>query len=417
VGSAVAVLAALCLLAGCAAETTTITVTGTVEDTTTSVAVPILAAAIADPEAGFADAAEVAAPTSDAASVLGLGTTVGIASVAVREGDTVAAGQVVATVDAGTLRAELGVAKADQQAARAQVGVLAAAIDKTYDKANDVADAKKKVDDAISKVTSTQARLAKALKQLKATRPQLVAKLDAAELLLAHYPPSPPPGTPTPDQLRAAIAQLRAGIKKVDAGITQIQTAQPKLKDGLKKAHAACRRLNDASAKITDVRATLRDTKELAEIAASASGIPVEIARTQVALTELTAPVGGVVTSAAQVGDQLAAGASVVEIREDGPSTVTAWLSPAQATGVCTGDAARITGDWMPAGTSVEASLTRMGQAYTYPPSNVTTDEIHLTRALEVEFTTTSAHLPAGVPVDIAITACRPAANPRSTNG
>ncbi len=412
-----AALLPLCLVAGCTAGSSAITVTGTVEDSVTSVGVPILAAAVADPEAGFADAAQTPAPTSDAASVLGLGTTVRISSVKVREGDTVKAGQVVATVDVGTLRVQLDVAKADQLAVKAQVDVLGAAIDNTYDKAKDVADAKKKIDDAISTVITTQAKLDKALKQLKALRPQLVAKLTAAEQLLANYPPTPPPGTPTQDELKAAIAQLRAAIKKVDAGIEQIKTAQPKLKAGLQKAREGRRKLDDAGTKITDARGTLRDAQELARIAAEASGIPVEIARTQIALSELTAPVGGVVTSVAQVGDQLAAGASVVEIREDGPSTVAAWLSPAEAAQMCPGEAAKITGDWMPAGTWVDASLSRLGDTYTYPPSDKTTNEIHLTRALEVQFTATSAQLPPGVPVDVTITGCRPAANQNKTNG
>jgi hypothetical protein len=124
-----------------------------------------------------------------------------------------------------------------------------------------------------------------------------------------------------------------------------------------------------------------------------------------------------VVVSVAGLGDHLAAGASVVGIRPDGPSQVTAWLSPAQAAQVCRGDAARIRGDWMPAGAGVAASLTRLADSYQYPPTDVTTDEIHLTRALEVEFTATTEQLPAGVPVDITITGCNPAATADQTNG
>jgi multidrug resistance efflux pump len=413
----VAAAAAFALLTGCAATPATgIVVTGTVEVSTTVVAAPILAVAVANPTVGFPTTHE-APPTTDAASLLGLGQTVRIASVAVREGDHVTAGQVVATTDPGTLEAELAIVKADKQAAKAQVDVLAAAIEETWEKAQTVEENRDKVDDAIQKLTGLKGDLSKALRKLKAMRPQLVAKLREAEQLLANYPPVPPPGIPTPEQLKEAIAQLKAGIRKIDKGIRTIEAAQPKLKEGLAKARDGRRKLDDAAATITDVREQLTDARELAKIAAEASQIPVDLARAQVSLTELTAPVAGVVTSVAGVGDQLAAGASVVGIRPDGPSQVTAWLSPAQAAQVCRGDAARIRGDWMPAGAGVAASLTRLADSYQYPPTDVTTDEIHLTRALEVEFTATTEQLPAGVPVDITITGCNPAATADQTNG
>ena len=70
----------------------------------------------------------------------------------------------------------------------------------------------------------------------------------------------------------------------------------------------------------------------------------------------------------------------------------------------------------MAAGTAVAGSLTRLATRYDYPPSDVTTDEIHLTRALKVQVSATTEQLPAGVPVDITITGCHPAAH-EETNG
>jgi hypothetical protein len=96
---------------------------------------------------------------------------------------------------------------------------------------------------------------------------------------------------------------------------------------------------------------------------------------------------------------------------------VTAWLSPTQAEQVCLGDDAQLTGDWMPQGTAISAKLTRFAEAYTYPPTNVATDEIHLTTALEAEFTAADAQLPAGVPVDITIVGCRAGADELQPNG
>jgi multidrug efflux pump subunit AcrA (membrane-fusion protein) len=164
------------------------------------------------------------------------------------------------------------------------------------------------------------------------------------------------------------------------------------------------------------VRATLKDAKKLAEINADASGIPVRKARAQLDQATLKAPVAGVVTSAAHDGDLLAPGASAVTIRTSEPSQVSAWLSPAQAARSCSGDAVQLTGDWMPAGTSVPGSVTWLGTGYQYPPTDSTTDEIHLTRALQARISTQQAHLPAGVPVDISITGCHAAAT-TDTNG
>ncbi|MDR1768964.1 MAG: HlyD family secretion protein [Propionibacteriaceae bacterium] len=382
------------LLAGCGQGPSGVTVTGTVVDKTVAAAVPSLPAAAA----------------SSAAGALGLGSYALVETVSARVGDTVTAGQVVATLDGSTLEAAVASAKADQQAAKAQVDVLAAGIEATYDKAKDVADAKAKLNKAIKTLTKTRAKLVKAQKAAKQARPKLAKQLKQAQALLAKYPPVPVPGVPAKATVKAGIAKLKAAIKKLDTGLKTIKKALPKLDKGLKKARKALKKLNDAAAKVVDARASLRDAKQVAEIAAGASGLPVDVAKAQLALTDVTAPASGVVVAAAQAGDRLAAGASVVTIRADQPAKVTAWLSPAQAAQVCLGDSARISGDWMAPGESVDASLTRIADGYAYPPTDATTAEIHLTTALEVEFTA-SGQLPAGVPVDVSVNGCRAGAS------
>ena len=62
---------------------------------------------------------------------------------------------------------------------------------------------KQKVDDAIKKLTTMKGKVSKALKQLKTARSQLTAKLKETEHLLANYPPEPPPGMPTQEELKA----------------------------------------------------------------------------------------------------------------------------------------------------------------------------------------------------------------------
>lgn len=52
------------------------------------------------------------------------------------------------------------------------------------------------------------------------------------------------------------------------------------------------------------------------------------------------------------------------------------------------GDEASVAGDWGNAATP--ATLTRIAPAAEYPPTSVPTEEVHLTRAVGVEFTATA---------------------------
>lgn len=413
----------LCLvLAGCAAPAAGIEVTGTVDDLTAVVVVPSLAVPAVSLDAGFGTTSgphnpvtgRTATAASTVAASFGLGTRARLSDVVVREGDTVQAGQAVATTDTATHRAALAAAKADAAAAAAQVDVLAAAIDTTYDKEADVRDARDKVTDAIETIRDTRAKLLRTRKTLTRALPQLEAALAQVEAMISAYPPVPPPGYPSLAELQAKAAQLRAQRAKVKAGLKQIRQALPRLAAGLKKAKAGLARIDDGLADLGDARGTLRDLRELAQLQARSMTVPIDLVRTQLALAELTSPVAGVVVSVASAGDVLAPGATVVVVRETGPSTVTAWLSPAQLAGVCLGDPARITGDWM-AGEGLDATLTRIGTRADYPPTSVATDEVHLTRAVEVVLTA-SGQLPAGVPVQISLQGCRPAADANDPN-
>lgn len=414
--------AALALLAsGCAPAPSGIVVSGTVDDTLKTVTVPSLTVPAVNLDAGFTDltgaynpATGTTAPkTSSVGTTYDIGATVRIASVKVAQGDTVKAGQVVATVDTHALDAALASAKADAEASAANVGLISDAIDTTYDKEADVKDARQKVHDAIDKIHDGQAKLLKARKTIQQALPKLKAALAQVEQMIATYPPVPPPNYPTLEDLQASAKKLTAQIAQLTAGLKKINATLPQLAAGLKKAKAGLKKLDDAEAKITDARGTLRDQKKLLEILADTAPIQVDVVHAQVSLATLRSPVDGVVVSVAAAGDQLAPDATVVSIRETGPSTVTGWLSPAQLDQVCQGDSASVAGDWTT--TTTPAALTRIGTAAQYPPSTIATDEIHLTRAIEVQFTATR-QLPAGVPVEVTIQGCRPAADTNETN-
>lgn len=429
--------AAALALAGCASTPDAMVVAGNIEDRAEIVAAPILLM----PAVNLGTDSQQPGGTGDAsttASTYGLGSYVRIAEVAVTEGATVGVGQVVARADTAPLKAQLAVAKADAAASAAQVDVLAAAIDETYDREAELKDKVRDITDAIDQLTDTRAKLVKTRAQLKQKRPQLAAKLtqlraargQVREQLgevrrqlaaLEQQLPDHPELQPQVDQLKAVVAtlesnlaklnsgirQLSAGLSKIDSGLKQLNRNLPKLDNGLKQAKSGLKKLKDAEAKVKDARTQLRDLKELAEIAAETGGLPVLLAELQFALAELTSPVNGTVVSVAAVGDQLAPGATVATIRESAPSRVTAWLSPTQLASVCVGDSAQVLGDWM--STGVAATLTRIGDRADYPPTSVPTEEVHLTRAVEVEFTATE-QLPAGLPVEVTINSCRPPA-------
>ena len=363
----------LALLAGCAPEATTLEVTGTVGDEVSTVSVPPVTTTVA-----------------------------GVAAVKVAVGDTVAVGQVLARLDDSALQASLALAKADKAVAHAQVDRLAAAIDETEDAAVDLADKREEITDAIHTLTQTRHKLVKARAKLHRVRPRLVTQLYQALDLLANYPPVPVPGLPTQEELRKGIRKLKTGLHTIDAGLAKIRRGLPKLDAGLHKARNGLKKLDDVEADLADAQGTLDDLNELAVIAAEASQVPVDLVRIQLDLLGLRSPVNGVVVQVADLGAQLAPGATIATIREDAPSTVTAWLSPTQLGSVCLGTPARITTD---SGTTADATLTRIGTSAEYPPTSVPTDEVHLTRAVEVEFTA-ATQLPAGIGVDLSIDPC-----------
>lgn len=394
-------------LSGCSSTTGPIHATGTVTDQAQTVTVPVLNAPAVNLDAGFPAPAPTA-ETSDqrgpsiTGDTFGLGDTWQIATVLVAEGDSVQAGQPVASLEATGLQLNVTAAKADAEVAAAQVKVLTAAIDDTYDKAALVATNRDKVRSALSQLSATQADLAKKKTQLLATRSELGTQLDQVETALKN------PMLPAPQraQLTAARTKLRTAIATIDAGLTTIGQTEPKLADGLKKARSGLATLDSASATITDARSQLRGLRNLARIAEDTAQIGVDLAKVQRAQAVLTAPIAGVVVTTASAGDRLAAGATVATVRPVNASKVTAWLPPQDAASLCVGDAATITGDWMAPGHSALARLDWIAASAEYPPTSTTTDDVHLLRAVEVQLSS-DADLPAGVGVDITITGCR----------
>ena len=416
--AAVAAVTVAVVLAGCTATPSALVVSGTVEDRVESVAVPAVSVPAVNLDAGFTTltgtrnpvTGRTSASLSTVGTTYGVGTVVRLAQVEVAVGDVVTTGQNLGRIDTSSLLAQLAAAQADAAVAAAQVDLLGDAIATTYDKQADIDDAKAKVRDAINKIHDGRSKLLKARVTIRKNLPLARHGLAAVEQAIAQLPP----GVPVPEELLQQRKKLIAAITAMTSGLRKIDRTLHTLAAGLKKATSGLRKLEDATAKITDARGSLRDLKELAALQAKALTVPAELARVQVTFAELTAPVDGVVVSVATAGSVLAPGATAVTIRESRPSTVTAWLAPSELARVCAGDAASVVGDWM-TGDGVPATMTRVGTSSDYPPTSVATNEVHLTRAVEVEFTATE-ELPPGVPVELHINSCHSAAGISDTD-
>lgn len=417
------------LLAGCAGDPD-LRVQATVADEVDVIAVPALALATVDLDAGFATVGDQPAAglgRSATAASLGLGSFVGVTAISVREGDQVTAGQELARLDDRLLRAWMVAAEADAKVAAAQLGVLKSAIAEADDAAREIADKRGEVTDAIAELKQKRAEVRKAIKELTRTRDKLrkqraTVRNQRTELIaqrkqLQQTLDTLPPEAPNRPQLEAGIAELtkaigqldgglkklNTGLKQLDNGLKQARTGLGKLNTGLRKATDGLAKLEDAAIELRDAQAQLTRLQRLARVAVDTASVGVKLARAQLDQTVIVAPYPGTVVAAAANGDQLAPGATLVTIRRDQPSRLVTWLSPAQADTVCVGDMASVQTDW---GQESPAELTRIATAADFPPTSQATDEVHLTRAFAVELTTKAA-LPAGVPVTVSIQPCR----------
>ena len=278
-----------------------------------------------------------------------------------------------------------------------------------------------------------------------AQRAELADRRAALQAQLDQLPPAGSVPSDPRDQLLAAIAALDAAIARIDGALAQVDSGAAQVAAGLatldrgratvratlKDVTTGLATIDRTAATARDGLATIEDSLEQAreaqralahlrtqaEIAARTATLAVDRAREQVALTQVRAPVDGVVVEAAADGDTFAPGARLARIRPTGPPHVTAWLSPDQARRVCAGGGAHVHGDWMADGQSLHATLDRVGTRWQLPPASLATDEVHLMRALEVDLVAQGGTLPTGVPVEISFDACPPptAARPTAT--
>ena len=269
----------------------------------------------------------------------------------------------------------------------------------------------------VASIADLQAQLAAAMATSSPTVPQLQAALAEAQASLARLDAGITQSQVGLTQLNAGLAQSQAGLAQLDAGLAKATSGLAQIDSGLARittglatidqktgqAKAGLASIDDGLGQLSDARTQLVNAHDLATVAIGAYDVAVQQAQHQRDLATVTATSAGVVVSAPRVGDVVLAGTPLVRIREDQPATVTAWLAPDDAARLCTGDVAGISTD---AGTTADATLTRIGTQVAYPPSFVATARTHLTRAVAITVTTYTT-LPPGWPVDLRLTPCR----------
>jgi X-X-X-Leu-X-X-Gly heptad repeat protein len=358
-------------VSGCSSATTSIEASGRVDTDAVVVAAPRIVVPAADLNAGFApDAMPEQGQSPVRASAAPHMRLIWVKPV----GSQVATGDLVARFDAAALRAGVVKARAERAMARAQVGVI-------DDNLATVADNR-------ANALDTQAMIRDKLAQAKKMRPVLVKNLRELKATLASIPDIPQ----TAEQrakLKAAIAKLSAALRQLDAGVAKAKAGLAKLSDGL--------------GKLTDAKDSLDGVRDTVVAQAPAADAALTLARWQLGQARVTAPEAGILESAANPGEVLAPGATVATIRSSGPATATVWISPENSARVCLGDKVALTADW--AQRELAGSVSAIGARADYPPTRQTTTDIHLTRAVPITITADQT-LPAGAPIDVALTIC-----------
>lgn len=369
------------------------TLAGTVLDQPVLLVAPQLPVPAVNTDAGFAPTASPSAalpsgtPAVPVPSAATAATTYVRVDSSARTGDRVAAGDVVVRLDDRAAVAAVAAARADADVARAQADALVARGNDARSRRSDLRANRAEVDTAIADLTATRDRLAA---QLDRARTAAAGRTDATR--------SAPAAASAPSAGPVASGATPAAL------VRQLATALTAVDTGLANARSARSRLDSADATLTDAIRQLGDAAELARLAADGSDVAVRLTEEQAGRTTITSPVAGVVTTSVAAGDVVAAGATLVAVRPDGQSTVTTWVSPAGAAGLCAGTGATVSADWLPG--NRHATVTAIGARAEYPETSYAGSDVHLTRAVPVRLSVDGDALPPGAPLDLTLDSC-----------
>lgn len=222
------------------------------------------------------------------------------------------------------------------------------------------------------------------------------------------------------------IQQAEAALKQTEASLTVAADDARRMCELVKSGSATTKQKDDAEARLTVAQAqrnaaaeALKKTRTLArpeEIQAAEARLAqaqaaADLLRKTIADCTITAPVGGIVThKAAEAGELLTQGATIVTISELDSVYVMIYVTEKELGRVRLGDAAEVMIDAFPAKV-FSGKVTYISPEAEFTPKNVQTkeDRVKLVFGIKVEIENREGLLKPGLPADAAIRVSPPA--------
>ncbi|HMF76091.1 MAG TPA: HlyD family efflux transporter periplasmic adaptor subunit [Bryobacteraceae bacterium] len=289
-----------------------------------------------------------------------------ILEVRVREGDTVKAGDIIATLDEEQIkareaqaRASLMAADARSMSAKSQTAILQAQLTESQ------LQAEQSIGDAAGRVRQAQADMAAAesdLAQQEASYQLALFDKDAYTRLAKTGAVSERQGRQSESTANQQAAAVAAGRRRVEAARGSLTTAEATLSNrGIREAQVATvrRQIAQQEAEIANAAANRQAAKfQLEEAEANRQDLTV------------TAPFSGtVITRAAEPGEVVTAGTAIVTLLDLSKVYLRGFVPEGQIGRVKVGQPARVYIDSHP-NQPIEASVLRIDPQATFTPEN-----------------------------------------------
>ncbi len=372
--------------------------------------------------AGFGVRAWLLQPDDDALQLSGriegyetdLGAKAGgrIESVAVREGDAVQQGQVIARLDDDELQATLAAAKANRAAAeqqvnqaRSQIGVIQSQIDEAQlTLQQSEGDTAGRVSQAEATVATAQAQFASAQAQMEQAEAELrLARLDRDRFQDLLTNGAIPQQQFDQAQTRFETAQdtLAARQAAVTAAERQVRAAQ----GGLTQAETSQLNPDIRTAQVTRIQRQLEQAN--AQLAAAQAEVERAIANqteveARLANLEITSPIDGVVvTRMVEPGEVVAAGTTVVTVINLEEVYLRGYLPEGEIGNVRVGQPAHVFLDSAP-DQPLNATVTAVDTEASFTPENIYFQDDRVTQVfgLRLGIDNPAGYAKPGMPAD-----------------
>ncbi|MEL7053581.1 MAG: HlyD family efflux transporter periplasmic adaptor subunit [Cyanobacteria bacterium J06588_5] len=328
-----------------------------------------------------------------------LGAKVGgrVASIAVREGDLVSQGQVIATLDDSETSARLAAAKARVSAAQQQIIQAALQIEVMASQLQEAQlTLQQSQGDTAGRVSQGEASVAAAQAQLAAARAQVQQAESALTLARADR-----------DRFSTLVAQGAIAQQQFDQVQTQFETAQDTLIARQAAVRAAQQQVNAAQGALTQTQTSqlnpeirtaqvARIQKQQAQAQAQRAAAQAELERAQADQSEIEArlndlaiksPIDGVVlTRTVEPGEVISTGTTVLTVVNLEEVYLRGYIPEGQVGAVRVGQAAQVFLDSAP-DQPLPATVTAIDTEASFTPENIYFEDDRVTQVFGLKLT------------------------------